>query len=224
VNDLVMLCIVRPGGTGPRLDQGLHDFSVQDVLCKRECMFTSLDWDECGLKSFPLDAPVQLRSKRRIKQYVVARTRLYCRWLHFNELSSTSKICGGETRRLYAREVAAFTNNTDVDPPRALIPRLRTVVPTRRTRVLTLGDGFCGCGAVSKGAEQAGYHVRWGLDSDETAMAAYHANFPYAQAMHIAAEDLPDVADPKRHGCNHVHMSCPCQPWSMCQYVPAPSH
>ena len=41
-------------------------------------------------------------------------------------------------------------------------------------------DLFCGCGGFSKGFEQAGFNVRYGVDLWKDATITYHQNFPDA--------------------------------------------
>ncbi|KAL4781333.1 S-adenosyl-L-methionine-dependent methyltransferase [Aspergillus varians] len=45
----------------------------------------------------------------------------------------------------------------------------------------TFGDGFCGAGGVSCGAEAAGLQIKWAFDLSSRAAATYRLNFPTAE-------------------------------------------
>jgi DNA (cytosine-5)-methyltransferase 1 len=87
----------------------------------------------------------------------------------------------------------------------------------QKARVLTVGDGFCGCGGVSDGARRAGFRVLWGLEKDPLAMEAYRKNFPEALPIEDDAHDFAAKVQRYKHGCDHLHMSCPCGFWSKAQ-------
>ncbi|CAO2651306.1 Nn.00g096030.m01.CDS01 [Neocucurbitaria sp. VM-36] len=84
----------------------------------------------------------------------------------------------------------------------------------QKSRVYTFGDGYCGIGGVSEGARQAGYRILWGLENNPTAMEAYRQNFPGAKHLEMDACDFVNMAKRGLHGCDHLHMSCPCCFWS----------
>jgi len=81
----------------------------------------------------------------------------------------------------------------------------------------TFADGFCGVGGSSSGARMAGLEVTWSFDSDDDASSAFSKNFPNAQVMLgtvdqcLGMDDLPHV--------DVLHLSPPCQPWSMAHSV-----
>ena len=81
----------------------------------------------------------------------------------------------------------------------------------------TMGDGFCGFGGTSDGAQQAGFKIVWGLEKDPVAMAAYKRNFPSAMHLEMDAWDFKDFATRRRHGVDCLHFSCPCQYWAECK-------
>lgn len=87
----------------------------------------------------------------------------------------------------------------------------------QKGHVLTLGDGYCGVGGVSEGARQAGWKIVFGVDNDADAMNAYKLNHPGALHLQMDAHDFPGMVRRCVHGCDHVHMSCPCCFWSVVQ-------
>ena len=73
-----------------------------------------------------------------------------------------------------------------------------------------------GAGGVSRGAEQAGLHVRWALERDQHAVLAYRENFPFTHVDHPF--DYSFLAQPSqqrlRSKVDVVHLSSPCQPFA----------
>ncbi|PLB49379.1 C-5 cytosine methyltransferase DmtA [Aspergillus steynii IBT 23096] len=51
---------------------------------------------------------------------------------------------------------------------------------TKRARWYTFGDGFCGAGGVSCGANQAGLEIKWAFDASHHATTTYRLNFENA--------------------------------------------
>ena len=80
----------------------------------------------------------------------------------------------------------------------------------------TFGDVYCGARGVSRGAEQAGLHVRWALERDQHAVLAYRENFPFTHVDHTF--DYSFLAQPSqqrlRSKVDVVHLSSPCQPFA----------
>ncbi|KAL8790956.1 MAG: hypothetical protein Q9195_006101 [Heterodermia aff. obscurata] len=91
-----------------------------------------------------------------------------------------------------------------------------TISSSAQPRQYTFGDIFCGAGGMSRGAEQAGLFVSWGLDSDPCAAAAFGMNFPTANILQMSDIDLcnlyPRARPPVR--TDILHMSSPCQLFS----------
>ncbi|KAI2012627.1 hypothetical protein LOZ39_000563 [Ophidiomyces ophidiicola] len=86
----------------------------------------------------------------------------------------------------------------------------------------TFGDGFCGAGGVSRGALQAGLHVRWGFDKCPKAMDTYRLNFRTAigetcEVVHFLTNDIKDIM------VDVLHFSPPCQTFSSAKTVAAAS-
>lgn len=118
----------------------------------------------------------------------------------------------GEVRRLFKREALKFSNER---PPLATPEASRSSFSApQKCPKLLLGDGFCGCGGASKGGELAGFTNLWGVDNNPAAMEAYQRNHPGGLPFEMKAEDFPDIFRRCEHGCDHLHMSTTCFPWS----------
>ncbi|KAF3490671.1 modification methylase HphIA [Arthroderma uncinatum] len=90
----------------------------------------------------------------------------------------------------------------------------------RQPRRYTFGDGFCGAGGVSRGAQQAGLKLVWAFDKSLSAMNSYRANFPSSLA------ETSDVADFLTNDSSDIrvdilHVSPPCQPFSSAKTIAA---
>jgi DNA (cytosine-5)-methyltransferase 1 len=162
--------------------------------------------------------PAWLRSQQEIREWLFRRGTLVCRYVYIVELERKGQSYGGEARYMYKREAAAFQNNTPCSPKQSPTPKKRRF-SVHSGRRLTFADGFSGCGGASEGARRAGFDIKWGLERYKLAMAAYRKNFPSAMHLQMDAVDFPSIAQRRRHGCDHTHKSCPCQPWSCMQYV-----
>ena len=77
----------------------------------------------------------------------------------------------------------------------------------------TFGDGFCGCGGASRGANGAGLRVVWGFDQDPHSIPTYYANFPRAHCEGIAANDFVTVLN-EDYKVDVLHLSPPCHTFS----------
>ncbi|KAL3477242.1 S-adenosyl-L-methionine-dependent methyltransferase [Aspergillus californicus] len=83
----------------------------------------------------------------------------------------------------------------------------------RARRSYTFGDGFCGAGGVSHGAEAAGVHIKWAFDSSPHAIETYRQNFLETTCEISAINDfLTNREDHLR--VDITHGSPPCQTWS----------
>ena len=69
-----------------------------------------------------------------------------------------------------------------------LINEERRVIVMKQYNVLDL---FCGCGGFSKGFEEAGFNVRFGIDLWNDAIVTYKKNFPNAIVLN---EDIQKVS------------------------------
>jgi DNA (cytosine-5)-methyltransferase 1 len=88
--------------------------------------------------------------------------------------------------------------------------------PTKQP-ILTYGDVFCGAGGGSRGATQAGLHVKWGLDNDDEAIQAYQSNHPAALPFQCNAHNFPPRGYTNEElRVDILHLSPPC-----CFFSPA---
>ncbi|KAI8934822.1 hypothetical protein NX059_008503 [Plenodomus lindquistii] len=242
-NDLFMLIKTQEGDDRDRFTQGLVNVSQDEVVKVRQCVFTHYRHEEFGHRHVNRFVPARLKTDADRRDWLFHSGALICRWVHVLDLEPDGKSYGGEVRRMYKREVEEFSvkafqsvaPNLSVSRPNS--SRLNTKrafewedsveesrAPKRphhpqKPRVQTMADGFCCAGGVSLGAQQAGYKVVWGLEKDPIAMTAYKRNFPGARHYEMCAHDFPWIADRCIHGCDHLHMSCPCCYWSICHTV-----
>ncbi|EGD93318.1 hypothetical protein TESG_00865 [Trichophyton tonsurans CBS 112818] len=92
--------------------------------------------------------------------------------------------------------------------------------PVPHKRRYTFGDGFCGAGGVSRGAQQAGLKLLWAFDKWESAINSYRANFPSCLAEHSeVAQFLTSL--PREILVDVIHVSPPCQPFSPAKTIAA---
>ena len=82
-------------------------------------------------------------------------------------------------------------------------------------RKRTFADAFCGCGGVSCGAQQAGYHVEWAYDIDEDKIKTYRANYQQSgtSCYRMSCDEFLARAFDD-HMVDHLHLSPPCQSFS----------
>lgn len=235
-----MLITIKENEERPRSEQGLEEIHSDEVLRIRTCIFTSMTYDQLSLNKVNPQIPQAVfdQGRAEVRKWLFKRGNLICRWVHVVHLDHNGKSYAGEARRMYKREADAYTlESSELGPPasstiganahsRSGTSRKRAVSleeitdcqfkrqqPQKR-RILTLGDGFCGIGGVSEGARQAGWKVVWGLELDDDAIVGYISNHPGAMHIQLNAHDFPKKVVRGRHGCDHVHMSCPCCFWS----------
>lgn len=80
-------------------------------------------------------------------------------------------------------------------------------------RTYTYFDAFCGAGAASRGAKEAGLDPSWACDKNADACTTFHLNFPDTilfreRIQHVVSN--PNI-DPMT---DILHISSPCQPYS----------
>lgn len=85
---------------------------------------------------------------------------------------------------------------------------------------LNVIDLFCGCGGFSKGFEEAGYRVRFGIDMWNDATITYKHNFPNAAVMNeditkINGNDILEYANLKKEDVDIIIGGPPCQGFSV---------
>lgn len=96
-------------------------------------------------------------------------------------------------------------------------------VPAALNRKPVVLELFAGCGGMSAGLIQAGFHVKYAVEKDAFAAASLRANHQ-RDDMQIFEEDVNeflkkvevgDACYPKRGDIDHVHASPPCQGFSL---------
>ncbi|KAI9042337.1 C-5 cytosine methyltransferase DmtA [Aspergillus affinis] len=117
---------------------------------------------------------------------------------------------GGETRpfgqadRFAAKFSQPVTDLTGPDDEVSLL---------KRRRWYTFGDGFCGAGGVSCGANQAGLEIKWAFDGSQHATESYRLNFDNAECE-LGRIDHFLTNDEDFQRVDVSHGSPPCQTFS----------
>ena len=87
-------------------------------------------------------------------------------------------------------------------------------------RQLNVIDLFCGCGGFSKGFDEAGYNVRFGIDVWKDATVTYQHNFPNTTVLNeditkINGQDILRVANMDADEVDVIIGGPPCQGFSL---------
>lgn len=87
-------------------------------------------------------------------------------------------------------------------------------------RALNVIDLFCGCGGFSKGFEEAGYNIRFGVDMWKDAIVTYHHNFSHATVLNeditkINGQDILKLTKMQKEEVDVIIGGPPCQGFSV---------
>ncbi|EFQ97221.1 modification methylase HphIA [Nannizzia gypsea CBS 118893] len=148
---------------------------------------------------------------------------LFCRMKFIRTWERSVSASGRSAAARIVEETITFVSPEQCQPAFSVSTAVlrmnwRGVVPSRRR--YTFGDGFCGAGGVSRGAQQAGLRLSWAFDHSPSAMNSYRANFPSSLA------ETSDVADFLTNRSLDIridvlHLSPPCQPFSPAKTIAA---
>ena len=89
-------------------------------------------------------------------------------------------------------------------------------------RRYTFGDGFCGCGGMTRSAVMAGLHPAWGFDFNLEAVQSYRTSFPYVRVGQCDAHDFA-TNGAYWEKVDILHASPPCQFYSPAHTTPGKS-
>ncbi|ORY12316.1 S-adenosyl-L-methionine-dependent methyltransferase [Clohesyomyces aquaticus] len=102
LNELVMVLNVTEDDHRDAFVQGMENFSINDVLRKRECIVTHLSYPAMTFREGPL--PIHLQTDEERKAWVFRRGRLTCRWLNIAIYTASRKNYAGVVRAIYSGE------------------------------------------------------------------------------------------------------------------------
>lgn len=225
----------------PLLEQGLETLSITEVIKKRSCEFTSMDYRVHNVRQANdfTCMPRNIKASNDIRHWIFAKGVLICRWMHTVVYDHNKVSYSGEVRKLYRREVddasallypiplttsahapvVPSSSSASSSKKRQSSLEIKGASPTKRRTSLpekyTFGDAFSGIGGASEGARQAGLSIKWGLDKDEKAIIGYAKNFRDARHFLMDAHDFPAMIRRCEHGIDILHLSCPCCYWSI---------
>ena len=88
------------------------------------------------------------------------------------------------------------------------------------TRQYNVVDLFCGCGGFSKGFQQAGFNVRFGIDNWQDALVTYQKNFPNAVVLNeditrVSGKQIIDMCGMQADEVDVIIGGPPCQGFSV---------
>lgn len=228
LNEVFMLVEASENDLRTHMQQGREPIPIAEVLKKRTCVLTHLDYNAYNAHTANPYAPARL-NKSSVKEWIFHNGTLVCRYVHTVIFDHNSVSYSGEVRKLYRRE---SDENSQTPTPTIISPAPHSgqkrelsveqidTRPTKhrlypnKTPRYSYGDTYCGIGGASEGASQAGFFVKWGLEKDECAMHGYMKNFPSAEHLLMDACDFPTIARRSKHGVDVLHLSCPCCYWS----------
>ncbi|KAF2005251.1 S-adenosyl-L-methionine-dependent methyltransferase [Amniculicola lignicola CBS 123094] len=237
LNEVVMLLHTTEGDARSHWIQGLEDHPLEEVLQQKHCTITHKSYFASNFSTETYPSFFNRLSDEEKKDWVFHKGKLFCRAVHIIHLSANGKSYNGIVRHISEGEAddqprpspAAGTGPGSsehtgifIDAPddAKLTPKHRVPFPVVAQKY-TFGDAFCGAGGTSQGAKQAGLVVKWGLEIDHRALQAYTLNHGHAEPFLMDVRDFPPPLTSKEAiRVDILHLSPPCQYWSMVHTVP----
>ncbi|RDW83833.1 DNA cytosine methyltransferase [Aspergillus mulundensis] len=150
-------------------------------------------------------------------------------YLAFEEADDGFRTKPTSLRRRWRGETTLF-GSENVPEPRVPVVVLDDsddddqglILKQRKERKYTFGDGFCGAGGVSCGADAAGLHIKWSFDLSQPATATYMLNFPMVVCEQSEVFDFL-TNDEEFLRVDITHGSPPCQTFSPAHTIPGPN-
>ncbi|KAH7116783.1 S-adenosyl-L-methionine-dependent methyltransferase [Dendryphion nanum] len=110
LNELVMILRVAEVDQDSPFIQGLEDFSLKDVLRKRDCVVTQKPYP---MLSFRENMSQYKMEKDLLKEFLFHQGPLVCRAVHIVYITQTGKDYSGIIRRIYGHEADEIRTSTD---------------------------------------------------------------------------------------------------------------
>lgn len=164
----------------------------------------------------------------RLKQILVSSDEISVQFLTYDEADEQYRDAPSLLRHLWRGETLPFGDGVtpwfhqvaiDLDGTNSTVIDL-TMASDRRQ--YTFGDGFCGAGGVSRGAERAGLQIKWAFDNNKHAVTSYRLNYKNASCeqsdIFLFLTNSPEFLR-----VDVSHGSPPCQTFSPAHTIAGPN-
>ncbi|KAL3432770.1 S-adenosyl-L-methionine-dependent methyltransferase [Aspergillus tetrazonus] len=147
-------------------------------------------------------------------------------YLTFEEADAEFRAPSASLRHGWRGETAPFGSKEEAETPVIVLDDDNdiqdTILKQKAQRKYTFGDGFCGAGGVSCGAEAAGLDIKWAFDLCPHAAATYRLNFPNVECE---GSDIFSfmTSNEEFMRVDISHGSPPCQTFSPAHTIPGPN-
>ncbi|KAL4776032.1 S-adenosyl-L-methionine-dependent methyltransferase [Aspergillus nidulans var. acristatus] len=149
-------------------------------------------------------------------------------YLTFEEADVGFRAPSASLRHGWRGETAPFGSKEEPETPVVVLDDIDdndfqiTILKQKAQRKYTFGDGFCGAGGVSCGAEAAGLDIKWAFDLCPHAAATYRLNFPNVECE---GSDIFSfmTSNEEFMRVDISHGSPPCQTFSPAHTIPGPN-
>ncbi|KAL4976452.1 S-adenosyl-L-methionine-dependent methyltransferase [Aspergillus desertorum] len=149
-------------------------------------------------------------------------------YLAFEEADVGFRVPPASLRRGWRGETTPFGSKEEPQTPVVVLDDINdddsqdTVLKHKAQRKYTFGDGFCGAGGVSCGAEAAGLNIKWAFDLCPHAAATYRLNFPNVECE--GSDIFTFMTNNEEFMRVDIsHGSPPCQTFSPAHTIPGPN-